>query len=261
MWLVGVRMKQVLLSLCFILAFCYLCAVIFLYIFQRTFLYFPTDKYQHPYERMSVFSNAETLEVIVLNKGNSKALMYFGGNGEAVVSNANELSTNFSDVTTYLINYRGYGGSTGEPTESGIYQDALAVYDQIKESHTHISLVGRSLGSGVATYLAANRAIEKVALITPYDSILSVAKNKFYLFPVKFLLKDHYDSQSRAKNIESEILVIAAQYDEVIPMSHTQSLVDEFRSDQVVMKVIKNVGHNSLSNSSEYYLALRNFIN
>ncbi len=231
-----------------------------LYVFQRSFLYFPTEKYEHPFERTSISSHGETLEVIVLNKGNAKALLYFGGNGEAVVANAQEFSANFSNVTTYLINYRGYGGSSGEPTESGNYQDALAVFDQIKDVHTHISVVGRSLGSGVATYLAANRPVERVALITPYDSVLSLAKSKYYLFPVGLLLKDQYDSVSRAKYIKSKVLVIAAEHDQIIPMSHTQRLISAFRDGQTQVKIIKNSSHNSLSNSSEYYKALREFI-
>ncbi len=253
-------MKTALVNISFLLLFCYLGASILLYVFQRDFLYFPTEEYDHPYERMSVSSEGEKLEVIVLNKGNAKALIYYGGNGEAVVANAEGFVSNFSDVTTYLVNYRGYGGSSGKPTESGIYKDALAVYDQINETHTAISVAGRSLGSGVATYLAANRPVESVVLITPYDSILNVAKNRFSMFPVKLLLKDHYDSLSRAKDIKSNILVIAAEHDQVIPMHHTQRLVDGFRQDQVLLKVIKNSGHNDLSNSADYYELLKNFI-
>jgi len=253
-------MKTALVNISFLLLFCYLGASILLYVFQRNFLYFPTEKYAHPYESMSVSSEGETLEIIVLNKGNTKALIYFGGNGEAVVANAEAFALNFSDVTTYLVNYRGYGGSSGKPTESGIYKDALEVYDQVQETHSYISVAGRSLGSGVATYLAANRPVKGVALITPYDSILNVARNRFSMFPVKFLLKDHYDSLSRAKEIKSNTLVIVAEHDQVIPMRHTQRLIDGFRQDQVLLKVIKNSGHNNLSNSAVYYELLKNFI-
>lgn len=253
-------MKRALLGIIFLVLLVYISAAMLLYIFQRDFLYFPTQEYQHPFERISVSNQGETLEVIVLNKGNTKALIYFGGNGEAVVANAQEFSSKLSDVTTYLINYRGYGGSSGKPTESGIYSDALAIYDKIRARHTHISVAGRSLGSGVATYLSANRPVESVALITPYDSVLNVAKTQFKIFPVKLILKDHYGSLSRVKDIKSKVLVIAAEHDQVIPMNHTQRLINEFGNDQVVLKTIKNVGHNSLSNSADYYKALSDFI-
>ena len=243
-----------------VLLFCYICASLLLYLYQRDFLYFPTPKYQHSFERFSLASEGEKLEIIMLNKGNAKALIYFGGNAEAVVANAEEFSSNFSESTTYLVNYRGYGGSTGRPSEAGNYADALAVYDHVKKDHSQISVAGRSLGSGVATYLAAHRPVENVALITPYDSILNIAKANYSLFPVKLLLKDVYDSASRAKTIQSKVLVIAAENDVVIPMLNTQKLVDAFRDDQVQLKVIKNTGHNDVSNSAEYFKALREFL-
>ncbi len=247
-------------SIVFIALLCYLIAMALLYIFQRDFIYFPTENYEHPFARINVISQNESIEVIVLNKGNNRALMYFGGNGEAVVANAEEFSARFSTMTIYLVNYRGYGGSSGTPTESGIYADALKVYDEIQNHHTNISVAGRSLGSGVATYVGANRSVQNVTLITPYDSVLSIAANKFPIFPIRLLLKDHYDSLSRVKNIKSKVLVIAAEYDQMIPMTHTQKLIDEFKSGQVTLKIIKNANHNSLSNSAEYYKTLDNFI-
>lgn len=253
-------MIKPLLKLTCLALFCYLFITLFLYVFQRHLLYFPTDKYAHPFEQMSVFSQGEILDIIVLNKGHSKALIYFGGNAEAVVANSDVFSSLFPDITFYLVNYRAYGDSSGKPSESGNYADALAVYDKIKDNHTHISVAGRSLGSGVATYLAVNRPIEKVALITPYDSILNLAKNKFPLFPIKLLLKDNYDSVSRAKDIKSDVLVIAAENDQVIPMLHTQNLIEAFNEDQVSLKMIKNAGHNTLSNSPVYYEALKEFL-
>ena len=243
-----------------VLLFCYICASLLLFIYQRNFLYFPSPNIDHSFERFSLSNEGETLKIIALNKGNNKALIYFGGNAEAVVGNADEFSTYFTDTTTYLVNYRGYGGSTGKPTEAGLYVDALAVYDHIKSDHSEISVVGRSLGSGVATYLAANRNIENVVLITPFDSILNIAKANYALFPVSLLLKDTYDSASRAKTMQSKVLVIAAENDVVIPMRHTQKLIDAFNDKQVQVKVIKNTGHNDVSNSPEYFKVLRDFL-
>ncbi len=248
------------LTIPIVLLICYICASLLLYLYQRNFLYFPTPNYDHSFERFSLASEGETLNIIVLNKGNTKALIYFGGNAEAVVSNADEFATHFPNTTTYLVNYRGYGGSTGRPTEAGLYADALAVYDHIKSEHAEISVAGRSLGSGVATYLAANRPIENVALITPYDSILNIAKANYALFPVSLLLKDKYDSASRANTIQSKVLVIAAENDVVIPMSHTQKLIDAFNDDQVQVKVIKNTGHNDVSNDPEYFQTISDFL-
>jgi fermentation-respiration switch protein FrsA (DUF1100 family) len=253
-------MMKSLSSIIFIALISYLIATVLLYIFQRDFIYFPTENYEHPFSRINVISQNESIEVIVLNKGNHRALMYFGGNAEAVVANAKEFSSRFSTMTIYLVNYRGYGGSSGTPTESGIYADALKVYDDIQNHHTNISVVGRSLGSGVATYVGANRPVQSVALITPYDSVLNIAANKFPMFPIRLLLKDHYDSLSRAKNIKSKVLILAAEHDKLIPMTHTQKLINEFKNGQVTLKIIKGSNHNSLSNSAEYYKTLGDFI-
>lgn len=231
-----------------------------LYAFQRDLLYAPTQKYLHPFDKLKVTSDAETINLIVLNKGNRKALIYFGGNGEAVIANAEKFSKTFPDLTIYLVNYRGYGGSSGKPTELGLFKDALCVYDTIKEKHDNISAAGRSLGSGVATYLAEKRTLKSLVLITPYDSMLKIVQNKFPFFPIKLLLKDHYNSLSRAKKISEDILVIAAEFDQVIPMTHTQNLINSFQENQVQLHVIKQSGHNSLSNHIDYYEALRDFL-
>lgn len=253
-------MKTLFINLFFLSLIGYLLVAVLLYVFQRNFLYFPSAQYNHPYERISVLSQGETLDIIVLNKGQSQALMYFGGNAEAVVANAEEFADQFPGVTTYLVNYRGYGGSSGKPAESAIYADALAVYDHVKQRHDQISVAGRSLGSGVATYLATQRAIESVVLITPYDSVLSLAKSRYAIFPVKILLKDHYDSLSRVDDIQARILVIAAEHDEVIPMIHTQRLIDAIGKDRVVLKIINGSGHNDVSGSAEYHAAIRSFL-
>ena len=247
------------LAISSILLICYICASLLLYVYQRTFLYFPSQNIDHSFERFSLSNEGETLKIIVLNKGNSKGLIYFGGNAEAVVGNADEFATHFPDITTYLVNYRGYGGSSGMPTEAGNFSDALAIYDHIKKDHSQISVAGRSLGSGVATYLAANRPNENAALITPYDSILNIAKANYSLFPVSLLLKDRYDSVSRAKSVTAKVLVLAAEHDVVIPMNHTQKLVNAFKEDQVELKVIKNTGHNDISSKAEYFEFLRDF--
>jgi fermentation-respiration switch protein FrsA (DUF1100 family) len=247
----------------FLIAFAaYLMAIVLLYVLQRQLLYFPSPRYEHPFERFTVSSQGETIEVIVLNRGQDNALLYFGGNAEAVVANAQEFTSAFADTQTtlYLVNYRGYGGSSGTPNESGIFADALAVYDHIESSHSGISVAGRSLGSGVALYVAAQRSVQGVALITPYDRIVDVAQSKFPLFPISVLLKDHYDSLSLAKAVTSNLLVIAAEHDEVIPMRHTKRLLAVFDKERVVLKVIENAGHNDLSNSPKYYAALRDFL-
>ena len=226
---------------------------------QRKFLYFPTEKIPHSFDQEIIFSGNETIEVIVLNKGKKDALLYFGGNAEPVIYNAADFLKAFPFHTVYLFNYRGYGGSSGQPTEKGIYSDALIVFDRVEKRHSKISVIGRSLGSGVATYLASERSIEKLALITPFDSIKNVAQSKFFIYPMFLLLKDKYDSFSRVKHIKAATIAIVAENDNVIPNKRSFRLINEFPSDQITVKIITGSGHNDLSEKPEYYNYLKAF--
>jgi len=239
----------------------YLIAGAVLFFYQRKLIYFPTGKIRHSYELLKLENGKETLEVIVLNPGKNKALLYFGGNAEAVVHNAVDFLTAFPLHTVYLFNYRGYGGSSGQPTEEGIYSDALSLFDKVQEKQAIISVMGRSLGSGAATYLASKRSVEKMVLVSPYDSIKSVAQNKFPIYPMFLLLKDKYDSIGRVKEIQAKTIILMAENDEVIPKKHSLRLISEFPPEQITVKTISNTGHNDISNKMEYYDHLRSFLN
>ncbi|MFP6807123.1 MAG: alpha/beta hydrolase [Pseudomonadales bacterium] len=223
-------------------------------------MYFPSPEIAHRYETMTISTDDQSLEIVVLNRGESKAILYFGGNGESVVANAPRYTEIFAMQTVYLVNYRGYGGSTGNPTEKTIYADAQLLYDKVSPQHTGISVIGRSLGSGVATLLASTRKIDKMVLITPYDSIRNIAQDQYPMFPIDYLLLDKFDSVSRIKSIDSSTLIIIAELDSIIPSKYSDRLIDEFPAAQVSVNVIRGAGHNDLSYRDSYYELLHNFM-
>ena len=147
------------------------------------------------------------------------------------------------------------------PTEKGIFSDALLLFDKVQEKHQKISVIGRSLGSGVAVYLASKRPLNKLALITPYDSIKSLGQSKFIIFPVFLLLKDKYDSLRRVKHIQAQTIALVAENDEVIPKKHSLRLINEFPPEQITAITINNSGHNDISYKEEYYQHLKDFFN
>lgn len=240
--------------------FIYLCVALFLFLFQRNFLYYPTSDSEHEYDVVQYAVNDAVLDVIFLNQGKDEAIIYFGGNGEAVVGNAYFFKKALADNTVYLVNYRGYGGSTGRPTEENLYLDAQYIYDQVRQEHDSVSVIGRSLGSGVATYLASTRDVNKLILITPYDSIQAIAQKQYPVFPIALLLRDKFDSLSRVNNINSDTLAILAEHDVVIPFENSQRLIHAFPESQIKVKIIKGTGHNSISSRSEYYDLLQAFM-
>jgi pimeloyl-ACP methyl ester carboxylesterase len=237
----------------------YIVGGVFLYVYQRDFLYFPTDKSTHSYEIEKFSHDDVIIDVVVLNKGKSDAIIYHGGNAERVVNNARNFENILSEHTVYLINYRGYSGSTGSPTEQANYLDALYVYDQVKNKHHNISVIGRSLGTGVATYLAANREVSQLVLITPYDSIQNIAQSQYPIYPISLLLKDKYESSSRVNKINSKTLIILAEHDLVIPLRFSEKLIKEFSPLQVQVEVIKKSNHNNLIQTDHYYQLLDEF--
>ena len=121
-------------------------------------------------------------------------------------------------------------------------------------------MIGRSLGSGVATYIASRNKISQLVLITPFDSIKNIAQNTLPFIPMVWLLKHQYDSISRVKDINAETLILVAELDQVIPYLHTQRLFNAFPNNQVRERIIKATDHNSISSKDIYYQAMHNFL-
>ncbi|WP_444995222.1 alpha/beta hydrolase [Aliikangiella sp. IMCC44359] len=243
-----------------ILTIIYLLVAALLFLFQRSLLYFPSSKYQHNFNIEKFYHQEATIEVIVLNPNNEKSILYFGGNAESVVNNADQFSKIFPSHTVYLVNYRGYAGSTGNPSEKALFADAQLIFDNIKPKHSTVSVMGRSLGSGVAVFLASTRKISKMVLVTPYDSIQQVAQERYPIFPTNILLKDHFDSISRVKKITATTLIILAEHDKVISKDRSKKLIDAFPSSQITTKTIMGSGHNNLSIKKDYYKLLIDFL-
>lgn len=189
------------------------------------------------------------------------AIIYFGGNAEAVENNIQDYRRMFPGYTIYITNYRGYGGSSGQPTEQALFSDAITIFDNVKQQHSSVDIIGRSLGSGVACYVAAQREVQKLALITPYDSIKNVAQSAYPTFPVKWLLKDHFDSVSYSPAISSDILILIVSSDQVVPNSGTEHLIQALSHNPVQVERYSNVTHAGVSDSMEYQKKLSGFFN
>ena len=246
-------MKSTFISIIVVLGAVYICLGVLLYVMQRQILYSPTPEIDgHNLDFLVIQSEQELIKIVRLNAGKRRAILYFGGNVEQVSDNSASFGRIFKDRTVYLVNYRGYSGSTGSPTERTNYIDALNIYDQLIKNHDSISIIGRSLGSAIATYVAVNREIDELALITPLDSVEQVAKLNYPIFPVSIMLKDKYDSYSRAHLIKVPTLVIIAEYDEIIPRISSDRLVERLNKDNAQVSVIPNVTHNTIDANGEY---------
>lgn len=233
-----------------------LCAVLFF--FQRSMIYFPQPR-PHGKTSATLPLSVQGAELVISVRAHNgpNAIVYFGGNGEDVTYNLPSFSDAFPDHALYLMNYRGYGGSSGSPSEAAISQDALALFDYVHARHPNITVMGRSLGSGVAIRLASQRPATRLVLITPFASIAELAASQFPMFPVKWLIRDRFESWRYAPLIDVPTLLVVAEHDEIIPRASTDALYAAFRPGVASQRIIPDTGHNTISATPMYVEALQ----
>ena len=233
-----------------------------LYFKQRDLIYYPaTTTVAANSTDFSLTRDAVMLRGWKLNPGKANALIYFGGNAERLESSRGEFSRLFPDSTVYLLSYRGYGASEGQPTEAALFGDALALYDAVRAQHPHgdIAVVGRSLGSGVASHLASQRPIARLALVTPFDSLAGVAQSHYPWLPVRWLINDVYASHRYLQQHAGSTLVLRAGHDQVVPPVNTDQLVASLKNPPMVVN-FPLADHNSLSSDPGYARSLQDFL-
>lgn len=239
-----------------LLTYLALCAV--LYFYQRSLIYFPQPSaFASSASTMKLPVDGAELRIAVRPQAGPKAVMYFGGNAEDVSASLPELSAAFPGHAVFLMHYRGYGGSTGSPSEAALQKDALLLYDNVRIQHPEVVVVGRSLGSGIAVRLAAQRPVARLVLVTPYDSLQDLAASLYPIFPVRWLLADKYESGRYAPLVTAPTILIAAERDDVIPRSSTDQLHARFAPGVAKFVVLPGTGHNTISNHPLYAELLR----
>ncbi len=189
-------------------------------------------------------------------------VIYFGGNAEEVSPMA-MLAGELPGWALLALNYRGYGGNPGNPSEQALCADALAIHGwatrRTDVDATRVVAFGRSLGSGLAVYLAAERPLAGVVLVTPYDSLRAVAQKLYPYAPVALLLKHRFESAERAPRIATPLLVLAAGRDAVVPIRHAHALYERWQGPKT-WREFAHAGHNDLDTDPGYWRAVADFL-
>ncbi len=120
--------------------------------------------------------------------------------------------------------------------------------------------MGRSLGSAVAVHVASEREVDRLVLITPFDSFVSVGEAHFPVFPIRWLLRDRHDAASRAARVRAPVLAVIAGDDEIIPRASAEALVSAFAPGQVRTVLLPGAMHNTTSLARGYLTAIRSFM-
>lgn len=188
-------------------------------------------------------------------------ILYFGGNAEDVSWMIAQAGSRVPGAGWLLVNYRGYGGSGGEPSEAAIAADALRWYDHAVKAlgARNVVAFGRSLGSGAAVYLASQRPISAVVLVSPFDSMVEVARHHYPFLPVGLMLRHRFESVQHAPRIQAPLLCLVAERDTIIPVVHSKRLFDAWAGPKRWV-MLAAAGHNGTDDAPLFWPAVRTFL-
>ena len=155
-----------------------------------------------------------------------------------------------------------YAESGGSPSEDSMYADAQVFYDYVKARYPEnkITVFGRSLGTSVSTFLAAQNKPDRLILETPFHSIQDVANTRFRYLPVQWLIKYEFPSFQYAPAVNCPTLILHGTRDGVVPFSSGQRLYLEFKPGYVHFVTIPEGRHNNLDEFDIYHNSLDQFI-
>ena len=224
------KFRKNLLQLILIIFFLYFFVLVFLYFYQRNLLYLPNEN-NYSGDKISVdiqkvkIPTSDNIELLgwyhEKNLKDRKTLVYFHGNAGSLENRIHKLN-NFKNmnINFLIIAWRGFSGNNGKPTEEGLYIDGKSAIDWLIKKgvdEKNLILYGESLGTGVATHLAQNKNYAGVILETPFTSMIDTAKKFYPYIPVSLLLKDKFENYKKIKNINSPILVMHGEVDQIVP--------------------------------------------
>jgi hypothetical protein len=266
-------MKSPLVSLFILITSFYVVVTGVLYVAQSSFIFFPRSIAAHQISFLNQFKeneiklNHEGVSLhgwFIQNASHpeSPLIIYYGGNAEEVSQNLHDLDK-FGDYSMLFMNYRGYGKSEGRPSQYALFADALFIFDHFSDQYQfqpeNIIIMGRSLGSAVAVHVAGQRQVKAMVLVTPFDNLVNVAKKHYPIFPIKLLLRHPFLSDSIAPNITCPMLAVMGKEDRIIPNDLSMNLVEKWGGKRESI-ILENVGHNTISFSEEYWVAIQAFL-
>jgi fermentation-respiration switch protein FrsA (DUF1100 family) len=214
----------------------YVGVVALLYFVQRALMYFPdTERISPaaaglPGAEEALLDTTDGEQVVVWHlppRGDRPVVLYLHGNGGALSHRAERFRALTADGTGLIaVDYRGYGGSSGQPTEGGLLIDAETSYGfaAVRYPAARIAVWGESLGTGVAVGLAAERPIGRLVLEAPFTSAVELAARRYPFVPVRWLMKDQFRSDRRIAAVAVPLLVLHGGRDPIVPIAFGERL-------------------------------------
>ena len=231
--------------------------VALLYVAQRSLQYFPERRRTAPRAvglpeaEEAVLDTADGERVIVWHvppRQGRPVFLYFHGNGGSLRWRAERFRALITDGSGLVaLSYRGYGGSSGRPTETGLVEDAAAAYAFAIARYPaeHIVLWGESLGSALALAVAAEKPVGHLVLEAPFTSAADVGAQHYWFVPVRLFMKDQFRSDLRASKVTAPVLVLHGENDTIVPMTFGKRLYGLIHAPKRFVRVA-GAGHNDL---------------
>lgn len=250
----------------------YLLVVLMIYMGQRRLLYFPDPTHMAPAQAGLPNVGERILQTpdgarIVTWYGKARpgqpTLLYFHGNGGSLEERTDRIRQFMAQGWgVYIMAYRGYSGSSGYPTEAANVADARLAYGALVMDGVQpetIVLYGESLGTGVASRIAAERKVAGLILESPYTSITDMARAEYPWLPVRLLLSDRYDTEKVLPQVRVPLLILHGEDDELIPISMARQLA-KIANEPKKLVVIPDGGHSNLYSNGRTLQAVREFV-
>lgn len=235
----------------------YVALVGLMYVAQRSLMYFPDRQRVPPASAglaqaaEEVLTTADGERVIIWHvppREGQPVVLYFQGNGGGLSLRVPRFAALVNDgIGLIALNYRGYGGSSGSPSEDGLIADARAAYDFAAAHYDATQIVpwGESLGSGVAVALAAERPVGRLVLEAPFTSAADVAAGVYPFVPVRLLMKDQFRSDLRIGRVSAPVLVMHGERDNVVPVALGERLFEMIKGPKRFAR-FRGAGHEGL---------------
>jgi uncharacterized protein len=229
-------MKRIMLAVLLVPISIYLAMVATLYVYQRNLQYFPDTQRRSPAEVgasgfMEVtLRTKDGLELIAWYKPaleGRPTILFFHGNGGSVSTRWDKNMVYGEKFGVLAVDYRGYGGNPGTPSEESFVADGHVAYDWLLSngitSH-NILMLGESIGTGVAVQVAAAKPVRAIALEAPYANAVDIAVDRYWFMPVRLLMKDQFLSADHIKQIKAPLFIIHGNKDRVVPFAQGRKL-------------------------------------
>lgn len=259
---------QILKAIAWIFVVVYGLVILLLYSLQTKLIFYPADLPPDFNFKLGVRGEEHTLQTAdgerinaLLFKGTRpEVILYFHGNAgnlggwQFVSEDFNALGFSFM-----IIDYRGYGKSTGKISETGLYCDGEAAYDFLLQTGftpENIIIYGRSIGTGVAVEIAAKHPCKGLILESPFSSLGELANEKLPLFFPSLYLRYHFNNIGKINRVSCPVIFLHGSADSLIPFSHSAKLFDRFSGKKKMISV-DGGSHNDLHTFTEYESFMR----